>query len=462
MSKHTRNRFDTPGPLFMMLAALLIILLVAGGASRADVTGQMVVRAVAAICLAATLLLAPRRGGDPSAPRPVPLYLLAATIALVLLQLVPLPPALWQALPGRQMLVQAASGDQPWRPLSMVPDATVNAAFSLLIPFAVMILVLALPRADQERLPALLLTLIVIAMLVGVLQFSGTRFDNPLVNDTVGSVSGTFANRNHFALFMALGCVIAPVWPFFRARQANWRGLTAFSLTVLFLLIILATGSRAGILLGGMAMVIGVALAHKGIRRALRHAPRWAFPALVFAMLATVAIFVAISISADRAASITRVTTLEAGADIRALALPTTRDITLDYLPFGAGFGSFDPVFRLHEPFDLLKPTYFNHAHNDFLEIVLDGGLPALLLLLVALAWWGWATVVSWRAAAEPAVILGRLGSAILLLVFVASIVDYPARTPMIMTMIVLAAIWLNGGAAAAKRTALPPETEHL
>jgi hypothetical protein len=25
-------------------------------------------------------------------------------------------------------------------------------------------------------------------------------------------VSGTFANRNHFALFMAIGCVLAPAW----------------------------------------------------------------------------------------------------------------------------------------------------------------------------------------------------------------------------------------------------------
>lgn len=466
MSKYPKGRFGIPDPLFMILAALLIVLLIAGGASREGVIGQIIVRAAAALSLAAAVLLAPRprRLGNSivATERHVPLYLLLAAITLVLVQLIPLPPEVWQALPGRQILVQAVAGAQPWRPLSMVPDATVNAAFSLLVPFAVLVLTILLPRNERARLPALLLSLMIVAMLVGVLQFSGTRFDNPLVNDTVGSVSGPFANRNHFALFMALGCLVAPLWPFLPNHRTAWRGPVAFSLIVIFLLVILATGSRAGILLEGTALILGVLLAQQGIRRALRHAPRWTFPALAAAMAATIVICVAISISADRAASITRVTTLDAGGDIRVLALPTVRDITLSYLPVGTGFGSFDPVFRLHEPFTLLKPTYFNHAHNDFLEIVLDGGVPALVLMLAAIGWWVWASVRVWRTRPEPSVTLGRMGSAMLLLVLVASIVDYPARTPMIMAMIVLAATWLNWGAIAARQASLPSRDEHL
>ncbi|HEX8415506.1 MAG TPA: O-antigen ligase family protein [Sphingomicrobium sp.] len=463
MSGHSKIRFGMPDPLFMTLAVLLVVLLIGGGAARAGEIGQMVVRVAAALCLAITVLAAPwhPRLGSTSAyfARPIPLYLLLAVIALVLVQLVPFPPSIWQGLPGRQILVHAVTGDQPWRPLSIVPDATVNAAFSLLVPLAVLILTMALPRDARGRLPALVLGLIVVAMLVGVLQFSGTRFDNPLVNETVGSVSGTFANRNHFALFLALGCLIAPLWPFLSNHRTVWRGPTAFSMMVIFLLMILATGSRAGILVGGIAMVLGVLLAHEGIRRALRHAPRWAFPALVTAMAATITIFVVISVSADRAASITRVSTLDAGGDIRAKAVPTVWNIILDYLPVGAGFGSFDPVFRLHEPFDLLKPTYFNHAHNDFLEIVLDGGVPALLVLLAAIGWWAWASIRTWRARPEPQVMLGRLGSAMLLLVFVASIVDYPARTPLMMAMIVIAALWLSWGTDMSVRTPLPSKS---
>src|SRR3546814_18361129 len=87
-------------------------------------------------------------------------------------------------------------------------------------------------------------------------------------------------------------------------------------------------------------------------------------------------------------------------------------------------------------------PTYFNHAHNDFLEIVLDGGLPALLLMLVAIGWYGMASMRAWRGSGRHSV-LPKLGSAILFLVFVASAFDYPARTPMMMAMIVIAGLWL-------------------
>src|SRR3546814_14127035 len=75
------------------------------------------------------------------------------------------------------------------------------------------------------------------------------------------------------------------------------------------------------------------------------------------------------------------------------------------------------------EPFRLLKPTYFNHAHNDFLEVVLDGGLPAALLLLVAIGWYAIASIRAWRARGRHSV-LPKLGSSILLLVFVATAFD--------------------------------------
>lgn len=120
----------------------------------------------------------------------------------------------------------------------------------------------------------------------------------------------------------------------------------------------------------------------------------------------------------------------------------------------GSGFGGFDPIFRLHEPFALLKPTYFNHAHNDFLEIVLDAGLPGLILLMLAIGWWMWGSIDAWRSRGEDAG-LRRTGSIMLLMVFAASVFDYPARTPIIMAVIVIAAIWLSGYARQSAASAL-------
>lgn len=458
MVHHRSRRGILPGPAFLILCALLAAVWIAGGGSRADLIGQVVVRGATWLLAIVVVFVGVRL--EPWTLRPVLLILLAA-LALVLLQLLPLPPAVWEALPGRAMLSTAASvADevQPWRPLAIVPDAAINAASSLATPIAVLVLLSGLNERERAWLPGILLALVTAAMLVGLLQFSGAGFDNVLVNDTPGQVSGTFANRNHFALYLAIGCLVAPVWAFFGERRITWRAPTAIGLMLLFELTILASGSRAGMLAGGVALAIALVFVRHSILRAFGTPPRWLFPAIGAAVVAIFATFLIISIAADRAVSIDRAATLGTGQDMRARGLPVVLAMIRDYFPVGAGVGGFDPLFRMHEPFDLLKRTYFNHAHNDFLEIILDAGLPGVLLLIAAIGWWGRASVRVWRRRPDAAVVLARLGSAILLLVLGASVVDYPARTPLIMVTMVLAAAWLHGGTG----PALPRPTQHL
>lgn len=455
---HRSRREVLPGPAFLILCGLLAAIWIAGGGSRADLIGQVVVRSATWVLAIVAIFVGVRPA--PWAFRPVFLILLAA-LALVLLQIVPLPPAVWQALPGRAVLSAAANlaGEpQPWRPLAIVPDAAINAASSLVTPIAVLLLLSALDQREHAWLPGILLALATAAMLVGLLQFSGGGFDNAFVNDTPGEVSGPFANRNHFALYLAIGCLVAPVWAFAGARRITWRAPTTMGLMLLFELTILASGSRAGMLVGGVALAIALVFARHGIQRTFGTQPRWLFPAVGAAVVATFATFLIISIAVNRAVSIDRAATLGAGQDMRSRGLPTVLAMIREYFPFGAGVGGFDPLFRMHEPFGLLKRTYFNHAHNDFLEIVLDAGMAGLLLLTAAVGWWGWASMRVWRRRPDAAVMLARLGSAILLLVLGASIVDYPARTPLIMATMVLAAAWLHGGT----RLTLPRPNHHL
>jgi O-antigen ligase len=435
-------------PAFALLLLLLGVLWVAGGASHSDVMGQAVTRGAAWALLVLAILL----GVGPIIVGVGTVYwLLLATVLLVLLQLVPLPPGIWTTLPGREVLLGASPGEALWRPLSIVPSATINAASSLIVPVVTFYLVSSLRDEEKECLPKILLGFIFLSMLVGLLQFSGFLINNPFISDTEGIVSGTFANRNHLALFLAMGCLFTPVWAFAGTQGAGWRAPVALALMTLFALTILATGSRAGILTGLMALMLGLALCWHDVRRALRGAPRWLFPALIAAIVGVVALFVLVAIAADRAESVRRAFGMDAGQDMRARGLPTVLSMIAAYFPAGAGFGGFDPIFRLHEPYSLLKPTYFNHAHNDFLEVVLDGGLPALLLLLVAIGHYGIASLRAWKISGRQHV-LPKLGSAILLLIFVASAFDYPARTPMIMAMVVIAALWLCENNSAPKR----------
>lgn len=414
--------------------------------------GQVVVRAGAWVVIVAALL----GGSRPvlAGVRPV-LILLLATIALPLVQLIPLPPMSWQALPGRSILLIPGE-PAGWRPWTMTPGATRNALASLVVP-AAMLLVLSQANDRVYRwLPAMLISMIGMATLLGLLQFSGAGFNSPLLNDTPGAVSSIFANRNHFALFLAIGCLTTPVWALADRKALRWRGPLAGGLVILFVLTILATGSRSGMLLGALSLVLALTLVGRQLRRRLRGAPSWVLPALIGVAVLVIGGVVALSFAADRADAITRLIALEDSEDMRTRARPTVLAMIALYMPFGSGFGGFDPVFRIHEPFSLLKLTYFNQAHNDFLGVALDGGLAGMALLTAGILWWLFATVRVWRAPADEAVAVGRLGSSIVLLVLVASLTDYPARTPTIMAILVIAGVWLARARTIGAHAALP------
>lgn len=446
-------RANLPSPSFLLLLALFAVLWFAGGASRGDVAGQMIVRGCSTAILMLGLLFVDRETGAISWPVPL---LLLTVIALPLLQLVPLPASLWQSIPTHTILTQAVHGDQPWRPLAIQPDATLNAAASLIVPLAVLLIAGTLRRHERVWTVAMLLIFITMAMLLGLLQLSGVRFGNPFINDVKGAVSGPFANRNHFALLLALGCLVTPAWALQGRGGASWRVPAALGLVILFCLLILATGSRFGMALGSLGLVLGLVLARRGIQRAMRQLPKWLRPVIGLAVVTLIGSLLVISVATDRAQSVNRAMALDAADDLRLHAMPTVLALARESFPLGTGFGGFDTVFRMHEPMELLSLSYFNHAHNDFLEILLDGGAPALLVLVAGLGWWAWASIRVWRLEAHPQVMLGRLGSAIIGLSLVASVVDYPVRTPIFMALIMLASLWLNWGSKAPDEPALP------
>lgn len=214
--------------------------------------------------------------------------------------------------------------------------------------------------------------------------------------------------------------------------------------------------------IGALAIVIASILSWYELRRELRHAPRWVLPTVIGAAFAVLMAFVLVSVVADRAVSIHRSLTTDVEQDMRSRAFPTVLNMTRAVFPMGIGLGSFDPAFRIQEPLSLLKPTYFNQAHNDIVEIVLDTGISGLVLLFTAFAWWFWASIRVWRNLGKRQFLMPRLGSATTLLVFIGSVFDYPARTPLIMAVLVLAGVWLSSHSDGDEGTALPPSDHHL
>ncbi|MEO9624205.1 MAG: O-antigen ligase family protein [Qipengyuania citrea] len=445
MSRHSAAAPDRASTLsFWLLIAFLAILWIAGGASRADVLGQSVVRFSAWTIIVVAILALPRV--DWRAVKE-PAIILGAAALLVALQLVPLPPAIWTELPGRAIFMEAAvltGTEQPWRPLSISPGGTTNALASLIVPATVLLLAANLTREQHWRIATFVLGLVGAGAVLGVLQFSGANFDNPLINTISGAVAGNFANRNHFAVFLAIGCVLALAWAF-RDHAVLWKVGAAFGLLVIFILLILATGSRSGVIIG----LAGVAMTFLAFRRRavqqFKTIPRKIAVPIIIGWIVIVIGAILLSVGLDRAVSVDRATMLDGKTDLRLEIWPIVLDMIQRYFPAGTGFGTLDPVFRIGEPDGLLNPQYINQAHNDWLQIFLDGGVLALVLLVVALIWFVLRSFRIWISdgGSTGAHVLGKAGSILFALILAASLTDYPARTPLVMALLTLASIWL-------------------
>lgn len=444
MARHSAAPDRTSTLSYWLLVAFLTILWIAGGASRADVIGQTVVRFSAWSIIVLAILALPRV--DWRVVRE-PAIILGLTSLVVALQLVPLPPSIWTDLPGRAIIAEAAvltGTNQPWRPLSISPSGTSNALASLVVPAVVLLLAANLTREQHWRIAMLVLLMATAGAVVGVLQFSGANFENPLINTVPRAVSGNFANRNHIALLLAIGSVLALAWAF-RPKSSPWKAGAAFGLLVIFILVTLASGSRSGAIVGLSAIVLTFIVFRAGVTRQLEAIPRKvAIPLVALAVALTIAA-VWLSVSLDRAASIDRATMLQGDADLRLKIWPIVLDMIQRYFPLGTGFGTFDPVFRISEPDAILAPSYINLAHNDWLQILLEGGLISVALLGATLAWLIFGTFRLWYSdhGLSNSRILAKAGSIVIALVCAASITDYPARTPMLMALLALAAVWL-------------------
>lgn len=228
-----------------------------------------------------------------------------------------------------------------------------------------------------------------------------------------------------------------------RARLNSWVAIGA----ALFLIpMTLATGSRAGVMLGLVAFLASVLLARSGSRQSISPFPsgEWPLWARVLPVVLAV-IVIAGAVVMSRASAIDRLFVSNIADDQRSQMIVPLWKMLLTFFPFGSGFGSFDPVYRAFEPFDLLTLTYMNHAHNDLLHVIIEGGVPATMLLLAYLVWWAVRARTLWLTPARltPSRLMGRLGTAITSLMLLASLFDYPLRMPLLGVVFMIATVWM-------------------
>ena len=123
----------------------------------------------------------------------------------------------------------------------------------------------------------------------------------------------------------------------------------------------------------------------------------------------------------------------QASVESRKERFSTTAQIAGDFAPVGSGLGSFSDAYKLYENPGEVTRTYVTHAHNDYLEIAAELGVPGVLLLLLFLAWWARAAVSPWRTASTDA--YARAATIASAAILAHSFVDFPLRTAAISSL---------------------------
>jgi O-antigen ligase len=439
----TRTRLLSSG-----LAAYLFLCLVLGGASAAGLWANFALQLLAVPILFASVAFRP----DPplgQAARRLQL-LLALMVGLVLVQLVPLPPALWTALPGRDHVregFELLGQPLPWLPLSLAPERTVASALWLMPAAAVMLGMLRLePR--ESWIGWTIVAATALAVLVGTLQIAGGPesfwYFYEITNHGVNV--GFFANANHMAtlLLAALPFLGALHMDARRRGRGTQRSaglwLILAGLLAMLLVGLAINGSLAGIGLG-VPVVAGTALLVSRRRRI----PVWA--------LAGVLVLTAASVAAVFSGRFdNNLISDEAPGDVvsRHTTFATSFEAVKDHFPLGSGIGTFRPIYRMYEDPERVTTTYINHVHSDWIEIVLETGLLGLAVLLAFLLWWARRAMVVWRAA-EPDYI-ARAATIASAAIMAHSLVDYPLRTAAIGAVFAACCAIMAGGRIGARR----------
>jgi hypothetical protein len=381
------------------LFALLLLTPLPFGSAQA---GSVLCLQVWAGLLGALALAAVWRSQASFPPLTKCLVIGAASVLIVgVVQLMPAPPS-WirvVATPTAEArgLVGAVLPDayQGWMPVSLEAPATVDAILRFTAYALVGLAALTSIRTNRH-----LRQIAVVFAISGAFQgfygaaeyLSGHQHIFGYAKEhMLDSATGTFINRNHYAAYLAMTLPFAlglaidgtrklPAAPLLRQRVTSLAtppGLQAaggLSAAALIWLGILLSYSRSGFASAIVAVLLLVAGAG---RRSSKMVLLW----VVLLIPSSVMVWQEVGVPGERF-----VADAEGLQDLsgRLPVWGATAGAIGDYAILGSGLGTFAAVFPLYRPPAVAK--LWEHLHNDWLQMMLEGGLALWVVLALGIA----------------------------------------------------------------------------
>jgi O-antigen ligase len=313
--------------------------------------------------------------------------------------------------------------------VSIYPYATLQGSFLLAGCCALFSLARSLTSNSKRASIVIVGAILAVGLIQSVIGFQQHLAGQSLDNSGSQFARGSFVNRDHFAALMegcfglAVGVTLAVLS---RRRRRRWLVGRESALTVGALLVGTACAaatifsySRMGILV--LATMSSIALVLAFIRGR---------GGTVILALAGVAATFAVSIAGLRGLSTRFAELITQQGDPGRLAMwRDTLRIAPDFLWTGAGLGAFPFAFRRSEPYLALKSI--DHAHSDYLEVLVELGLPGALLLFGSIGYIVIHTLWRLRTLQDPerrwtavGCLLGAGG------IFLHAVADFPLHIP--------------------------------
>ena len=415
----------------MAAAGFLAIGLALGGGGSPAPLPELILELLA-VGFALVCLLAPPSGLEwHRVPRAA--WITAALVAAIpLLQLIPLPPAIWHALPGRALEVQALAligAENNWRAWSLAPSRTLASLLSLAPPLLMLVVTSALGRSGRLWLVRTIALMALATLLLGTLQLSaGDTSPVHLYHATEPLLFGFQANHNGTADVLLIALATVPVLlrdlverRIVANRASVVLGIAGAAIAVLALGVVL-TASRMGIILLPVPLLASFWLLRPWIPITLRTLGYGLGGVLAVAILALLFL-------RDNPVLATIIARFDFSQELRPQLWRDGLYVAQKYFPFGVGMGDFVPALVADERLEVIWPSLPNRAHNDFLELACEAGILGLLALFAISLMLSQALWAKLRGPPGLSVTLAIFAGAGLAILSLHSLVDYPFRS---------------------------------
>lgn len=423
--------FDPRGRQGAITVCLIVLAMILGGGGSPNPATELALGLIFGACAIALLWMA---ATSPRLPNDRLLWLVLIMILLVpALQLIPLPPSIWQSLPGRepQMAALALVGAaDSWQPFTTSVPRTVASLLALVPPLMLMILVASLPLRQRRWVIGAIAAVALLSAGLGAMQLAaGPSAPRLYEASSDFVVTGFHANRNAAVDVLLIGILALATYAVGRSAEGKHRpsrvaypGIWVASGVAVLGLAAILTASRAGIALIPLTLLVTWAIL------ALDPARRWNRYLGRIAIGVTAAI-VAAAVALQTNAALGKVVQRFVGTgDNRSDLWQDTLYVIGQYWPLGTGIGTFVPNFIALEPLEAVDPSAPNRAHNDYLELALEAGVLGIALWALVAIMVASMAIRAWRQGGSQRV-QALFGLGTLLIVAGHSVVDYPLRS---------------------------------